>query len=149
MLAREYKENNYRLLICSESDHFKIERISPHAYVGYLQMNAKDGRLEICDLWVNEEPEDFRGKGFGSTLIQHAFEYSEGKGIDIVFGHTQIDDFRVHSFYKKCEFQVFIDKKHDTAWFIRSLSGEIRCVPDFEELAKIAGLINEFNFHAM
>lgn len=144
MQAREYDERNYRLLVCSESDHFKIERIDPPGYIGYLQMYANDGRLEICDLWINEEPEDFRGKGFGSILMNHAFEYATNKNIDYVFGHTQEDDYRVHRFYEKCGFQIFIDQKHGTAWFIRSLKGELD-EPDFEQLAKLGGLTNELN----
>jgi len=147
MQVQEYKEYNYRLLICPESDHFKIERLSPREYIGYLQMHAKDGRLEICDLWINEEPEDFRGKGYGLILVNHAFEYAKEKCIGYIYGHTQKDDYGVHRFYERCGFKVFIDDKHDTAWFLYSLSGELTNPPDLDQLAKLGGLSNELGIY--
>ncbi|QPB82918.1 GNAT family N-acetyltransferase [Pseudoalteromonas rubra] len=140
MLVTEYTSQNYRLKTCTESDHSKIERISPRQYIGYLQMHANDGRLEICDLWIHEEPENFRGKGFGSILINHAFEYASERDIDFVFGHTAFEDHRVHRFYQACGFEIFLDDKHGTAWFIRSLKGELTGEPDIEQLAAISGL---------
>ncbi|CAM4210128.1 GNAT family N-acetyltransferase [Pseudoalteromonas ostreae] len=149
MQVQEYKERNYRLLICSESDHIKIERLSPRGYVGYLQMYVKEGRLEVCDLWINKEPEDFRGKGFGSILINYAFEYAKEKCIDYIFGHTQKDDYRVHRFYERCGFEVFIDDKYGTAWFFCSLSSGLKNTPDFDQLAKLGGLSNELGLHEL
>ncbi len=36
MQVQEYKEHNFRLLICSESEYFEIERLSPREHIGYL-----------------------------------------------------------------------------------------------------------------
>ncbi|GEK09029.1 GNAT family N-acetyltransferase [Pseudoalteromonas peptidolytica] len=147
MQVQEYKEHNFRLLICSESDRFEIERLSPIEHIGYLQMYDRDGRLEIRDLWINEEPEDFRGKGFGSILIEHAFEYAKEKRMDYIFGHTQKDDYRVHRFYEKCGFKVFIDNRYDRAWFLYPSNGGLMNTPDFDQLAKLGGLGNELGIY--
>ncbi|OHU90827.1 MULTISPECIES: GNAT family N-acetyltransferase [Pseudoalteromonas] len=147
MQVKEYKEQNFRLLICSESDRFEIERLSPRRHIGYLQMYEKGGQLEIRDLWIDEEPEDFRGNGFGSILIEHAFEYAKEKRIDSIFGHTQTDDYKVHRFYEKCGFKVFIDNKHNTAWFLYSSNVGLMDTPDFDQLAKLVGVGNKLGIY--
>lgn len=145
MKEEEYIEHNYRIKFCCDSEHFIIESITPNSQLGHMQMRVTDGKLEIRDLWINNDQVNFRGKGFGSILVKHAFDYAKKRNINVVFGYTQVNDVRVHNFYRKQGFTVCTDKKRNVAWFISFFNSQLDAPLDLDYLAKLCRLSNEFS----
>jgi len=145
MKEEEYIERNYRIKLSCDSKYLKIESISPNYQLGHMQMRVIDGKLEIRDLWINNNQVNFRGKGFGSILVKHAFDHAKKRNINVVFGYTQVNDVRVHNFYRKLGFTVYIDKKRSVAWFISFFNSQLDPPLDLDYLAKLCRLSNEFS----
>ncbi len=53
MKEEEYIERNYRIKLRCDSKYLKIESISHNYQLGHMQMRFIDGKLEIRDLWIN------------------------------------------------------------------------------------------------
>ena len=102
---------NYKLKKMMDIGRINIESIEPREEIGYINFHISDKGVEIRDLWINFSSEDknFRGKGYGSVLVREVINHAKDIKAKSIFGHTQIDDTPVHSFYRKHGF-IFEDK---------------------------------------
>ena len=101
-----YHHESYDAM-CSDwknSEAFGISEREGEKPVGYLEVWVEDwnARLRICNLLIDEQ---YRGRGFGTALIEHAKALAAERELRCVVLETQSCNVPAIDFYRRCGFR--------------------------------------------
>ncbi|MEI5989222.1 GNAT family N-acetyltransferase [Enterococcus crotali] len=81
---------------------FSIALYDDQHYIGGITANKWMNATHISLLAINK---DYRGKGYGSQLLQKAEQFAIKEGSSLITIHTQ--DYQAKTFYEKFDYHVF------------------------------------------
>jgi len=135
-MVNNTRTTGYEITIDSDIGRLEMFCTDTNMRIGYLQMNIDDAMLEFCDLWIDNEPTNFRGQGFGTILVKAGLNYATSHQVDFIFGLTADEDYPVHKFYTNLGFTIDDVTKDGTVCFRMSLHNSLDNYPSSMALIK-------------